>query len=315
MSRYSLGIRQKVVTAYHLSNISIRKLAQQFMMSPVTVQKYLNQDRDTQDLTPLKPGPTKPGKLFPHRDFIVQMVADHPDWTLRQYCDYLLEHLEIYSSIGGMCQFLQKEKLTPKKKTYRGEKVATEEGQQQRLDYWDRMRDVPVDKLVFIDETGFWVGMSRDVARSLSGKKALCLRQFYKGRKMTLIGAIKKEGVVATRLIKGWMKGKDFRAFLEIDLIPKLKGGEVIVMDNLSSHKMEGIKELVEEKGARIEYLPPYSPDFNPIEMMWSVIKAFVRLYCTRGMAALEKLVEIGLYLIETSSFSNWFAKCCYCDS
>ncbi|NJL99238.1 MAG: IS630 family transposase, partial [Synechococcaceae cyanobacterium SM2_3_2] len=81
------------------------------------------------------------------------------------------------------------------------------------------------------------------------------------------------------------------------------------------SHKMEGIKELVEEKGARIEYLPPYSPDFNPIEMMWSVIKAFVRLYCTRGMAALEKLVEIGLYLIETSSFSNWFAKCCYCDS
>ncbi|NJL99328.1 MAG: hypothetical protein HC924_11210 [Synechococcaceae cyanobacterium SM2_3_2] len=112
-----------------------------------------------------------------------------------------------------------------KKKTCRREKVAIEESQQQRLDYWDRIRDVPVDKLVFIDETGFWVGMSRDVVRSLSGKKALCLRQFYKGRKMTLIGTIKKEGVVATRLrlIKGSMKGKDFRAFLEIDLIPKLQ--------------------------------------------------------------------------------------------
>ncbi|NJL98470.1 MAG: IS630 family transposase [Synechococcaceae cyanobacterium SM2_3_2] len=282
MSHYSLDIRRKVITAYHLGNTSIRKLAHQVTTSPVTIQKYLNQYRDTQDLTPLKPGPTKPGKLFLHRDFIVQMVEDYPDWTLRQYCDYLLKHLEIYSSIGGMCQFLKKEKLTLKKKTYRGEKVATEQEQQQRLDYWDRIRDIAVDKMIFIDETAFWIGMSRDVARSLSGKKALCLRQFYEGRKMTLIGAIKKEGVVATRLIKNSMKGKDFLDFLEIELIPKLSSGDVTIMDNLSSHKMEGIQELAEEKGVRIEYLPPYSPDFNPIEMMWSVIKAFVRLYCTR---------------------------------
>ena len=165
-----------------------------------------------------------------------------------------------------------------KKKTYRGEKVASEAGQQERLDYWNRIRDVPVEKLVFIDETGFWVGMSRDVARSLRGTKALCLRPFYKGRKMTLIGAIKKEGVVATKLIKGSMKGKDFREFLEIELIPKLSEGDVIVMDNLSSHRMEGIKELIEEKGARIEYLPPYSPDFNPIEMMWSVHKCCIQI-------------------------------------
>ena len=201
------------------------------------------------------------------------------------------------------------------KKTHRGEKVATEEAQKHRLDYWNRIRDIPVEKLIFIDETAFWVGMSRDVARSLRDKKALCLRQFYKGRKMTLIGAIKKEGVVATRLIENSMRGKDFQSFIEMDLIPKLTRGDVIIMDNLIIHKMEGIKELIEEKGARIEYLPPYSPDFNPIEMMWSVIKAFVRLYCTRGITALEKLIDIGLYLISSSSFRNWFAKCCYCDS
>ncbi|MEN9230643.1 MAG: transposase [Thermostichus sp. DG02_5_bins_236] len=100
--------------------------------------------------------------------------------------------------------------------------------------------------------------MSRDVARSLSEKKALCLRQFYKGRKMTLIGVIKKEEIVAIGLIKVSMKGKDFWDFLEIDLISKLSSGDVIVMDNLSSHKMEGIKNLLEEKGARIEYLSPY---------------------------------------------------------
>ena len=128
MSRYSLDIRRKVVTAYYLGNTSIRKLAQQLTMSPVTVQKYLNQYRDTQDLTPHKPGPTKPGKLFPQRDFIVQMVADHPDWTLRQYCDYLLEHRQIYSSIGGMCQFLQKEKLTLKKRPIVGRRLPLKKG-------------------------------------------------------------------------------------------------------------------------------------------------------------------------------------------
>lgn len=128
MSRYSLDIRHKVVTAYQLGNTSIRKLAEQFMMSPVTVQKYLNQYRDTQDLTPLKPGPTKPGKLVPHRDFIIQMVADHPDWTLRQYCDYLLEHRQLYSSIGGMCQFLQKENLTLKKRLIVGRRLPVQQG-------------------------------------------------------------------------------------------------------------------------------------------------------------------------------------------
>ena len=123
MSRYSLDIRHKVVTAYHLGHTSIRKLAQQFTMSPVTVQKYLNQYRDTQDLTPLKPGPNKPGKLFSHRDFIVQMVEDHPDWTLRQYCDHLLGSRQVYSSIGGMCQFLKKEKLTLKKRPIAGRRL------------------------------------------------------------------------------------------------------------------------------------------------------------------------------------------------
>ncbi|NJL98130.1 MAG: transposase [Synechococcaceae cyanobacterium SM2_3_2] len=128
MSCYSLDIRHKVVTAYHLGNTSIRKLAHQFTMSPVTIQKYLNQYRDTQDLTPLKPDPTKPGKLFLHRDFIVQMVEDYPDWTLRQYCDYLLEHLQIYSSIGGMCQFLKKEKLTLKKRPIVGRRLLQNKG-------------------------------------------------------------------------------------------------------------------------------------------------------------------------------------------
>jgi transposase len=185
----------------------------------------------------------------------------------------------------------------------------------QRLDYWERVRDIPAEKLVFIDETAFWVGMSRRFARSERGLRAFFLRSFYKGKKMTLIGAMRIEGIVATRMVQRSMKGKDFREYLESDLVPKLQKGDVVVMDNLRIHRMRGIEEIVKKVGAKIEYLPTYSPDFNPIEMLWSKVKAFVREYPTREIKAVEKLVEIGLSLTGGSCFRNWFAKCCYCTS
>jgi len=115
MSRYSLDFRRKVVTAYELGFGSIRQLADQFMISPATVHSYIFRHRETQDITPKNPGPNRPGKLEPHRDFIVQMVKDYPDWTVRQDREHLLEKQEIYVSVGGMCEFLKKEGLTLKK--------------------------------------------------------------------------------------------------------------------------------------------------------------------------------------------------------
>ena len=169
--------------------------------------------------------------------------------------------------------------------------------------------------MIFIDETAFWVGMSREVARSEKGKKAFCLRPFYKGRKMTLIGAISIEGVVAKKAIEGSMKGEDFQEFVEPDLVPKLNPGDVVVMDNLNIHKREGIEELIASAGVRVEYLPPYSPDFNPISMLWSTVKSLVRMFPTRAMSVLEQLIELALMLIAIHTFKNWFTKCCYCTN
>jgi transposase len=116
MSRYSLDVRKKVVAAYLLRKGSIRQLADQFMLSPATVHSYIKRYRETQDLTPRKPGPTKPKKLVPHRDFIVQMVKENPDWTLRQYSDYFLEKRGVHAHLSEICEFLQDEGLTLKKK-------------------------------------------------------------------------------------------------------------------------------------------------------------------------------------------------------
>ncbi|MBC6475887.1 MAG: transposase, partial [Hormoscilla sp. GM102CHS1] len=157
----------------------------------------------------------------------------------------------------------------------------------------------------------FWVGMSREMARSEKGQKAFCLRQFYKGRKMNLIGAMSMREVVAKKAIQGSMKGKDFKEFIEKELVEKLNPGDLVVMDNLNIHKIE----LIASAGARVEYLPPYSPDFNPIEMLWSTIKSIIRLFPTRAMSALEQLIELAVMLIGTTAFKNWFTKCCYCTS
>jgi transposase len=117
MSQYSPDFRLKIVTAYFTDDeVSIRKVAERFSISTKTVTDLLRQYRETQDLTPKKPGPAKGCKLDAHREFIHTMVNEHPDWTLRQYCDHLLEHREIYSSVSTMCEFLKKENLTLKKR-------------------------------------------------------------------------------------------------------------------------------------------------------------------------------------------------------
>ena len=191
--------------------------------------------------------------------------------------------------------------------------MITPEVQQARVDYWHRIKDIAPDKLVFIDETGFWVGMSRNVARALKGKKAYHLRAFYRGKKLTLIGAIKRGEILATKTVERSMKSDDFLEFIRVNLAPRLKAGDVVVMDNLNSHHRAEVREIIESVGARVEYLPVYSPEFNPIEMMWSQIKSLVRKFRTKTIESLDKVIEVAISLIHLRFLNHWFTKCCYC--
>jgi transposase len=151
---------------------------------------------------------------------------------------------------------------------------------------------------VFIDETGFWVGMAREVGRSVVGKRVFGFREHYRGQKLTLVGAIKKGEVMATQLIENSMKGDDFRQFVQTQLVPKLTPGDVVIMDNLRAHHRAEIQELIEGAGGKVEYLPVYSPEFNPIEIMWSQLKSFVRKFATRSSDSLNKLINLAISLI-----------------
>lgn len=128
------------------------------------------------------------------------------------------------------------------------------------------MSTVLPENLVFLDEMGVLQGITRPRGRSPKGQRVYDINPFYRGRRVTLVGAISQTAILAIQTLGKSMKGEDFKLFVSQQLVPKLWRGAVVVMDNLKAHKVEGIEQMIEAVGARVVYLSPYSPQFNPIE-------------------------------------------------
>jgi transposase len=187
--------------------------------------------------------------------------------------------------------------------------------QQQRVEYWQQIEQVRVEDLVFIDEAGVNLAMTRLYARALKGQRAYSTRPNNRGKNQTMIGAITLTGVIATLTFEGGTNGNAFRAFVEQVLVPNLWQGVCVVMDNFSSHKVEGIAAAIEAVGATLIYLPPYSPDFNPIEQFWSKVKSIIRLIAPRTKQALDDAITTAFAQASLKDIKHWFAHCCYCTS
>lgn len=200
-----------------------------------------------------------------------------------------------------------------KKKTLRSTQAATERVQKLRGEYWEQVKDIEPHNLVFLDETGVLLGLTRIHARSPRGSRAYDLKPFYRGARVTVIGAISLTGVVALMTLDGAMDGDAFQVFIEKCLVPQLWSGAVVVMDNLPAHKIAAIKPMIQAVGANVLSLSPYSPDFNPIELWWSQLKSFLRQFSPTTTNMVDILIATALDLINSKHFRNWFTNCCYC--
>lgn len=127
-----------------------------------------------------------------------------------------------------------------------------------------------------------------------------------------MIGAIRLDGRTACMTIEDATDTEVFRAFVQQVLLPTLKPGDMVVMDNLSPHKNPETVRLLEQSGMHVRFLPPYSPDFNPIEKMWSKIKAMLRSAKARTAAALNEAIAAALAAITPEDAAGWFASCGY---
>ena len=149
--------------------------------------------------------------------------------------------------------------------------------------------ELGIDRLVFIDETWASTNMTRLYGRCPIGERLIGLAPFGHWKRTTFVGALRSEGLVAPMVVDGSVNGAVFLAYVVQVLVPFLKEGDVVIMDNLSSHKVAGVKEAIEGAKASLVYLPPYSPDYNPIEKLFAKLKALIRAEEPRTANAVEE--------------------------
>jgi transposase len=155
--------------------------------------------------------------------------------------------------------------------------------------------------------------MTRLDARAPRGQRAQATKPVNRGGHVTMLGALSLQGVVAAMTVAGFTDGEVFLAFLREVLLPQLRPGQLLIMDNLRAHKVTGVAAACAAAGVRLLYLPPYSPDFSPIEECWSKVKAILRATAARTLEALEQAITQALAVITSQDAHGWFAHAGYC--
>jgi transposase len=164
--------------------------------------------------------------------------------------------------------------------------------------------------LLFIDETGINLSMTRTHARAPMGERAVDAVPKNWGDNVTVTAALTLDGIVAPMWLHGAMNARAFEAYVEQCLGPELRRGDVVVLDKLTAHKTHAVQELIAATGARLAYLPSYSPDFNPIEHAWSKLKALLRKAGARTLRKLQNALRWALRAITHEDALGWISHC-----
>lgn len=167
------------------------------------------------------------------------------------------------------------------------------------------------EKLVFLDEMGVNSAMTPEYGWSEVGRRILDFRP-VRGRNVSVIGALTLQGLDAVMTYDGGVDGATFLAYLEQVLVPTLRPGQVVLMDNVGFHKVQGVERAIRQAGCDVAWLPPYSPEFNPIEECWSKLKSLLRKARPRSRQAIDDAIRDLLDEIRPRDASGWFRHAGY---
>jgi transposase len=184
--------------------------------------------------------------------------------------------------------------------------------QAERRLYRDLSATLDLRRVKCIDESGINLAMTRLYGRAPRGERALGSAPQHYGQNVTILGALSCTGLEAVMTIEGATDADVFRAYVREVLCPTLREGDLVIADNLSAHKAAGVQEAIAASGARLLYLPPYSPDLNPIERCWAKINTFLRAAKARTREALDAAVMHALATVTESDARAWFAHSGY---
>jgi transposase len=167
-------------------------------------------------------------------------------------------------------------------------------------------------RFVFLDETGTATNMARRYGRSPLGARLVAVVPHGHWRTTTFVAGLRQSGVIAPLVLDGPMTGPAFRAYVEQFLAPALRPGDVVVLDNLATHKVDGVRQALAAAGAALLYLPPYSPDLNPIEQLFAKLKALLRKAAARTRDELWSTIGRLLATIPPSECARYLHHCDY---
>lgn len=179
-----------------------------------------------------------------------------------------------------------------------------------RYEFRHWLLSVDPRNLVFVDESGVNLGMARLFARAMRGQRAVGHKPRNTGENVSLLGALSLDGLIASMSVKGSVDTNVFLTYLSQVLLPELWEGAIVVLDNLKVHHAAVIRQIIEAAGARLVFLPPYSPDLSPIELCWSKVKQFFRSRASRTYPELEQAMTDVTYYITEDDAWGWFNHC-----
>lgn len=181
-----------------------------------------------------------------------------------------------------------------------------------RREWQQFMVGIDPSRWVFLDESGVATDLIRRYGRSRRGARVHDHAPRHHWQTSTFVAALRVDGLTAPGLLDGPMDGDCFLAYLDQVLVPTLQAGDLVVMDNLAAHKIEGVRERIEAAGATLLYLPPYSPDFNPIELWFAKLKALLRTARRRTVDEVWTTVAACLASFSAAECRNYFRHCGY---
>ncbi|WP_408644568.1 IS630 family transposase [Verminephrobacter eiseniae] len=248
--------------------------------------------------------------LAPVEPMLREWIKDRADLTLREMCERLAEH-GITIKAPALWHQLNKWGLSLKKTLHASEQER-KDVQADRVAWKESQPALDATKLVFLDETGTSTNMTRTRGRSPKGQRCIASVPHGHRKITTFIAGLRVNAVTAPMVLDGPMDGEAFLAYIQQFLCPTLHPGDIVIADNLSSHKVSGVREAIEGVGATLRYLPPCSPDLNPIEKFFSKLKALLRQAEQRTVDGLWNTIGHLLDCFTPQELSNYFSSSGY---
>src|SRR3954452_12658041 len=303
MIPYSQDLRERIVETVRRGGGSLRPIARRFLVSVSFVTRLLRTHRTTGALEPKPHGGGNPAALGPEDlERLREVIRQQPDATLEE----CRQRLGASCSLMGISRALSKLGLPRKKKVPRAQEQDRPEVQERRREFCEELAGLDPRRLVFVDECGANTAMTRTHGRAPVGQR-VDTNTPGRWESITLTCGLRLSGVPAPWAFRGATNTDTFETYVQDVLVPELKPGDVVIWDNLKPHKSEEAIAAIEATGARVEPLPPWSPDLTPIEEMVSKVKGAMRSAGARTTNAVYWAFASALDQVTLEDIAGWF--------